>query len=86
MVNVEGLDINAALKDKSPEWIVKQGEDFYVSLGFQKLPQTFWDKSSLYPAPADAKYKKNNHASAWHLDLENDVRSLMSGRTERRLV
>ncbi len=78
MVNVEGLDINAALKDKSPEWIVKQGEDFYVSLGFSKLPQTFWDKSSLYPAPADAKYKKNNHASAWHLDLENDVRSLMS--------
>jgi peptidyl-dipeptidase A len=78
MVNVEGLDINAALKDKSPEWIVKQGEDFYVSLGFQKLPQTFWDKSSLYPAPAGAKYKKNNHASAWHLDLENDVRSLMS--------
>ena len=78
MVNVEGLDVNAALKDKSPEWIVKQGEDFYVSLGFPKLPQTFWEKSSLYPAPAGAKYKKNNHASAWHLDLENDVRSLMS--------
>ena len=78
MVNVEGLDVNAALKDKSPEWVVRQGEDFYVSLGFPRLPQTFWEKSSLYPAPADAKYKKNNHASAWHLDLENDLRSLMS--------
>lgn len=78
MVNVEGLDVNAALKDKSPEWIVKQGEAFYVSLGFPPLPPSFWEKSSLYPAPPDAKYKKNNHASAWHLDLENDVRSLMS--------
>ncbi len=78
MVNVEGLDVDAALKDKSAEWIVRQGEEFYVSLGFPRLPQSFWDKSSLYPLPADAKFKKNNHASAWHLDLENDVRSLMS--------
>lgn len=78
MVNVEGLDIDAALKDKTPEWIVRQGEEFYVSLGFPKLPQSFWDKSSLYPLPKDAKFKKNNHASAWHLDLENDLRSLMS--------
>lgn len=78
MVNVEGLDIDAALKDKSPEWIVREGENFFVSLGFPRLPQSFWDKSSLYPLPKDAKFKKNNHASAWHLDLENDLRSLMS--------
>lgn len=78
MVTVEGMDLDGALKSKSPEWIVKQGEEFYVSLGFPRLPQSFWDKSSLYPAPADAKYKKNNHASAWHLDLQNDLRSLMS--------
>ncbi|MDQ3713298.1 MAG: M2 family metallopeptidase [Acidobacteriota bacterium] len=78
MVTVEGMDVNAALKDKSAEWIIKEGESFYVSLGFPRLPQSFWDKSSLYPLPADAKYKKNNHASAWHLDSENDVRSLMS--------
>lgn len=78
MVNVHGLDINSALKEKTSEWIVQQGEDFYVSLGFKKLPETFWEKSSLYPLPADAGYKKNNHASAWHMDLEYDVRSLMS--------
>ncbi len=78
MVTVEGMDVNAALKNKSAEWIVKEGENFYVSLGFPRLPQSFWDKSSLYPLPKDAKYKKNNHASAWHLDLETDVRSLMS--------
>ena len=52
MVTVEGMDLDGALKDKSPEWIVKQGEEFYVSLGFPRLPQSFWDKSSLYPAPA----------------------------------
>ncbi|HEX8774687.1 MAG TPA: M2 family metallopeptidase [Pyrinomonadaceae bacterium] len=78
MVNVEGLDVDAALHDKTPEWVVKQGEDFYVSLGFPRLPQSFWEKSSLYPPPEGATYKKNTHASAWHLDLETDVRSLMS--------
>ncbi|MBL8150174.1 MAG: M2 family metallopeptidase, partial [Blastocatellia bacterium] len=28
--------------------------------------------------PAGANYKKNNHASAWHMNNETDVRSLMS--------
>ncbi len=78
LVKVAGLDLDAALKDKEPRWIVEQAEEFYVSLGFGKLPAGFWEKSSLYPLPKDAAYKKNNHASAWHLDLENDVRSLMS--------
>jgi peptidyl-dipeptidase A len=78
MVTVEGLDLDSKLKEKDPEWIVKQAESFYVSLGFQPLPQTFWDKSSLYPVPEGAGYKKNNHASAWHFDLDKDVRCLMS--------
>ncbi|RKE92260.1 M2 family metallopeptidase [Ichthyenterobacterium magnum] len=78
LVNVEGLDIDAALKDKDPEWIVKEGENFYKSIGFDALPVSFYEKSSMYPLPADADYKKNNHASAWHMDLENDLRCLMS--------
>ncbi len=78
MVNVKGMNINDALKDKSPEWIVQQGEQFYISLGWPSLPKSFYEKSSLYPLPAGATYKKNNHASAWHLDNERDVRSLMS--------
>lgn len=78
MVNVEGLDLNAVLEKKSAEWVNKQGERFFVSLGFDELPQSFWTKSSLYPLPDGADYKKNNHASAWHMDLEDDVRSLMS--------
>jgi peptidyl-dipeptidase A len=78
MVTVEGLNLDSALGNKSAEWISKQGEAFYVSLGFPKLPETFWTKSDLYPVAKDANYKKNTHASAWHMDLENDVRSLMS--------
>ncbi len=78
MVTVEGLDIEAILKTKSPEWIVKEGENFYKSLGYPELPASFWEKSSLYPLPAGSKIKKNNHASAWHMNLNEDVRSLMS--------
>ncbi len=78
MINVEGLDLDPVLEEKGPEWLVQQAERFYISLGFDSLPATFWEKSSLYPAPPEADYKKNNHASAWHMDLQQDVRCLMS--------
>lgn len=78
LVTVEGLDIDGALKDKEPEWIIKEGENFFKSIGFDALPASFYEKSSLYPLPEDAGYKKNNHASAWHMNLENDLRCLMS--------
>lgn len=77
-VSVQGLDLDAVLGKKTKEWIVQEGEKLYTSIGFPPLPQTFWDRSSLYPYPADSNVKKNNHASAWHMDLNNDVRSLMS--------
>jgi peptidyl-dipeptidase A len=78
LVSVEGLDLDGELAKKEPEWLVEQAERFYVSLGFEKMPEVFWTKSDLYPLPEGTDYKKNNHASAWHMDLENDVRSLMS--------
>jgi len=78
LVHVEGADLDQGLAGRDPEWIVRQGEAFYVSMGFPELPAVFWERSSLYPVPADAPYKKNNHASAWHMDLDRDVRSLMS--------
>lgn len=78
MVHVEGLNLDDTLKKKSAEWIVKTGEGFYKSLGFSALPAPFYEKSSLYPLPPGTDYKKNNHASAWHMDLDQDVRSLMS--------
>ncbi len=75
---VEGVNLDVLFKDKSPEWIIKQAEKFYVSLGMPELPPTFWQKSDLYELPPNAPRKKNTHASAWHMDLNNDVRSLMS--------
>jgi peptidyl-dipeptidase A len=78
MIDVEGINLDEALAKKDAEWLVKQAEQFYISLGFDSLPASFYEKSSLYPAPVEAGYKKNNHASAWHMDLQQDVRSLMS--------
>ncbi len=78
LVSVEGIDLGRRLADRDAEWLMKQAEDFFVSLGFPELPETFWERSSLYPLPPGTPYKKNNHASAWHIDLDRDVRSLMS--------
>ena len=78
LVDVEGLDLDAAIGEHTPEWVVQQAERFYVSLGFDALPPSFYERSSLYPLPDGSPYKKNTHASAWHMDLDHDVRSLMS--------
>jgi peptidyl-dipeptidase A len=77
-VNVQGINLDSVLKPKGAEWIVKNAEALYVSIGFPNLPPAFWSGSSLYPYRADSAVKKNNHASAWHMDLDKDVRSLMS--------
>ncbi|MEW5847261.1 MAG: M2 family metallopeptidase [Myxococcota bacterium] len=75
---VEGVDADAPFKGKTPEWIVKSAEAFYVGIGFPTLPDGFWKKSDLYPVEKGNPRKKNSHASAWHMDLGSDVRSLMS--------
>ncbi len=75
---VEGINLDDLFKDKTSEWIVRQAERFYVSIGFDTLSQNFWKNSDLYPVAPGSSRKKNNHASAWHLDYENDYRSLMS--------
>jgi peptidyl-dipeptidase A len=75
---VEAANLDPYFKDRPPQWIVQQAENFYVSLGFASLSPSFWEKSDLYPVPAGDSRHKNAHASAWHVDLEQDVRSLMS--------
>lgn len=86
MVSVEGFDLDKIIEQKKYDslWIIQQAERYYVSMGFDKLPTTFYEKSSLFPVAPDAGYKKNNHASAWHMDLANDVRSLMSVQPNAR--
>jgi peptidyl-dipeptidase A len=75
---VEEANLDAYFKGSAPETIVKSAERFYTSLGFAPLSESFWRRSDLYPVPAGSPRKKNAHASAWHIDHEQDVRSLMS--------
>lgn len=82
----KSINLDSILKNKSPEWIVKSGENLYVSLGYPKLPQSFWDKSNLYPYPSNSSIKKNNHASAWHIDLNQDVRILMNVQSDKKSI
>ncbi|MDH3785615.1 MAG: M2 family metallopeptidase, partial [Acidobacteriota bacterium] len=80
---VNSVDLDPLFEDKTPEWIVEQAERFYTSMEFPELPEIFWERSDLYPVPISERHK-NTHASAWHLDLENDVRSLMSVEANAR--
>lgn len=86
IVSVEGFDLDKIIAEKKYDsmWVVQQAERYYVSMGFAPLPQTFYDKSDLFPLPVTAQYKKNNHASAWHMDVDKDVRSLMSVQPNAR--
>ena len=54
--------------------MVRYGERFFSSLGFEPLPATFWERS-LFVQPADRDVVC--HASAWNLDFESDVRIKM---------
>ena len=54
--------------------MVKYGEAFFVSLGFDPLPDTFW-KRSLFVRPRDREVVC--HASAWDVDNDNDLRIKM---------
>ena len=70
------LDVDSTLKTKnySPQEMVRSAEDFYVSLGMERLPDTFWERS-MFSAPADREVVC--HASAWNLDGDDDLRIKM---------
>jgi peptidyl-dipeptidase A len=74
--NSRGYDLTALLRAKNLDALgmVKYGENFYTSLGFQPLPKTFWERSLLVK-PADREVVC--HASAWDIDNKDDVRIKM---------
>lgn len=71
-----GVDVGALLvaKGYDPLKMVKTGESFFSSLGFEKLPETFWTRSQI-TKPADREVVC--HASAWSLDFKDDLRIKM---------
>lgn len=54
--------------------MVKTGEEFFSSLGFDPLPATFWDRSQI-TKPLDREVVC--HASAWNMDGADDIRIKM---------
>ena len=71
-----GVDVTALLRQRTmtPVDMVKTGEKFFTSLGFEPLPETFWSRS-LFVKPADRDVVC--HASAWNLDWKDDLRIKM---------
>ncbi len=58
----------------TPKQMVETGEAFFTSLGFEPLPDTFWERSQI-TRPRDREVVC--HASAWDLDDKDDIRIKM---------
>ena len=71
------VDVTKIIEEKGLNEIemVEYAEDFFLSIGFDPLPDTFWERS-LFVKPRDRSVVC--HASAWNLDpANNDLRIKM---------
>lgn len=77
----QSLDITKMLENEKYDSrkMVKTAENFFVSLGMPELPPSFYERS-LFDKPKDREVVC--HASAWHMDLEDDVRIKMCIETD----
>ncbi|MEQ9316237.1 MAG: M2 family metallopeptidase, partial [Henriciella sp.] len=73
----QGYDLTEELiaADYDAIKMVETAEAFFVSLGLDPLPETFWERSMIVRPPAPREVVC--HASAWDLDDEEDVRIKM---------
>jgi len=71
-----GFDLTERLRKEGVDAreMVRYGERFFTSLGFEPLPETFWQRS-LFTKPADREVVC--HASAWDIDYVDDLRIKM---------
>ncbi len=71
-----GYDLTAILNEDGFDAVsmVKTGEAFFTSLGFEPLPETFWTRSQ-FVKPRDREVVC--HASAWDVDEKEDLRIKM---------
>jgi peptidyl-dipeptidase A len=71
-----GYDLTKLLEEKKVDQtgMVRFGEGFFTSLGFDSLPPTFWERSMIVK-PRDREVVC--HASAWDIDNEDDIRIKM---------
>jgi peptidyl-dipeptidase A len=70
------FDLTKVLEERKTDakQMTQYAERFYTSLGMQKLPETFWERS-LLTKPRDRDVVC--HASAWPIDEKDDVRIKM---------
>jgi peptidyl-dipeptidase A len=68
-----GYDLTEILKSRHVDQVgmAHYAENFFKSLGFAPLPQTFWERS-LFVKPRDREVVC--HPSAWDIDYVEDVR------------
>lgn len=58
----------------SAKLMTERAQDFYTSLGMQKLPESYWSKTQfIKPRDRDVVC----HASAWDMNMAGDVRTKM---------
>ena len=71
-----GYDLTEILQSRGTSEVemVEMAEGFFTSLGMESLPDTFWTRSQFLK-PRDREVVC--HASAWQLDLDEDVRIKM---------
>jgi peptidyl-dipeptidase A len=71
-----GYDLTELIEAKGMSELdmVKAGEQFFSSVGFAPMPETFWERS-MFVKPADREVVC--HASAWNLDNKDDLRIKM---------
>ena len=68
------LTENLKARKLDPVGMVRIGERFFTSLGFEPLPKTFYERS-LFVKPRDREVVC--HASAWDIDSTDDLRIKM---------
>ncbi|MCP3957153.1 MAG: M2 family metallopeptidase [bacterium] len=71
-----GYDLTELLETEGVDEreMVRYGERFFTSLGFEPMPETFWQRS-LFVQPTD--HDAVCHASAWDIDWRDDLRIKM---------
>ena len=71
-----GYDLTALVQNAGydPLKMVRSGENFFSSLGFEPLPDSFWERS-LFTKPRDRDVVC--HASAWDVEDGDDLRIKM---------
>lgn len=75
---IQGVDPAMGLAQAGADGLLRHAESFFTEAGLETLPGAVWQASSLYPFDPADRYQKTPGASVWDIDLDGDIRVLMS--------